>query len=254
MQDLPQLVVSLLHGLKVRLHFSDFDELPEDIQVGIKKVVPQELSTFAVLVQLLGDALCAQKRESSIESQIDLMLRSALELFNFENPRLIATLMNAVLITSLHAPSLSKLLRMDLSELRRKAEERKRAKEAGSDDEHPLQEQKSGNAKPARKTSSIRSRSDSGSKNSIVLSRKDSPVRSRSNSQSSQVKGQRHSPIRSRSNSGSEDSVKARKISTPHRKASSSSHGSIKLVVGEEVSQRKASLSSSSSSDSLKKG
>jgi len=129
---LPFLLVS---ELNLKSHFEGLSDLPQALQKLIRRKIPSQASTFASLLSLFGRILNKECKDYAIEKQVELVLRTAADLFDLKEIQAELSYFNLVGQVKLHFPGLEDFARLDIGEIRRKAAEADRAKKAGSESE-----------------------------------------------------------------------------------------------------------------------
>lgn len=258
----------LIRELTLKSHFANLTDLPEGLQKLTRKVVPNQLSTLSGLLSLFGSVLNKTFRDKAVEKQIELMLKTTTALFDVTHVQLGMTFFKLAGEAVLHLQGLDEVMNMDLGEIRRKADEVKRAKQVESKSASESGSEVSIKRRPAREcTRSLKSGSN-GSQHCEQVVGSDSEgsyigqaVAKKERGRAALVKGSDsgsgNSPLRSRSISKSPprrlDSGPASPAAV--RKASIGSEGSVGSIGSEHLPvkiqmERKASIGRSSSSGS----
>ena len=253
----------LIRELKLKSHFANLTDLPEDLQKLTRKAVPDQVSTLSGLLSLFGSVLNETFRQQAIEKQIELMLKTTTSLFDVTQVQLGMTFFKLAGEAVLHLQGLDEVMSMDIGEIRRKADEVKRAKQAQSHSASESGSENSLSRKPARKCSDSIGRRSSGSIIGEQVVGSGSEISDRGRERRGRAvllkgsdSGSAKSPPRSRSISGSPPRRQDSGPVSPAamRKASIGSEGSddsvdsglhVKIQV-----ERKASIGGSSSSGS----
>jgi len=238
----------LVRNLVLKSHFAGLTDLPQELQQVVRKTIPTQTSTLSALFSLFGEMLNKTCRHVALEKQIELMLQTTADLFDMTEVKAGVSFFNVVGEAVLQLQGLDELLRTEMSELRRKADEMKRARQA---------ESKSGSGSgsedstaPRRRPAEMHESVGSGSVKSRSSEIKAEPRRSLIKGSDSDHSGSAMSP-RERSLSRGSGSV-----TPPRRQDSQEALPALlrkaSIGSGEEhiVRERKASIERSASPDS----